>query len=707
MNERRPRCAVRRGLRLCHDRGVPQVTISIPYYRSPATIRRAVMAVLNQTYDDLICVVTCDGDRKTPPWRHLADITDSRLIRHTLTENHGRYYADAVVLAATRSEWFTVHDADDAARPDWLRSQLDLAQKSNAQAVFCAHTISDPSGSRTVLDTPKRFNGSLQHYAHMAGLWRTDFLRQLGGPRPDFRVGYDTMLTGAAMATGKVAVHPDVLYDRYLQISSLTRSPSSRVGSPLREQSRRWITRMWPAATRAAKISPERAGNILKASIPHAMKEGINARAHNLEISMAKSLIQNSLPAWATCLEDEEMWGSWALNVETARTLAAYLECVQPTSVVESGSGSSTVLFSQYAEAHKANILALEGSPVFQKKTKELLEKWNTGKTTRVIHAPLTREKEGPWYQGDLPEHIDLALVDGPRQADGGRGAAMRHLMPRMSPGATIILDDTDRSEEKRTMSNWKRLYGLDFTSVQGSSGTASLAIIPPVQSLDTGGSHLALTILTGHRPGHLANTLDRIDMCAPGILERAHVTLLHNGSDRETEEVISRYEKVIDHLWSSQNLASIGEATSMLAQQARMSGRRYWLHLEDDWCMIPTTPDWLGQAQRVLESRSAVYQVRLRHMGEFALNKHMVTGRPLSWVAYKGYQMCRDAHYTCNPSLIRCSDIHKIWPARGEREAQRNAHRASLRGVARLTPGVFVHTGDGKSLRGVTGCAT
>lgn len=685
------------------------------------TIRRAVEAVLGQTHTSLTLVVTNDGDPEADEklWPKIADISDPRLVRYSLPRNRGRYHADAVVLAAAHAQnpggLFTVHDADDMARPTWLSAQLEALGENNAQAVFCTHAVTGLQNRTPRQERPKEFTGNFTFHAHMAGLWRILFLHELGGPRPDFRVGYDTMLTGVAMATGKAHLHREVLYDRFLQETSLTKSPGTRIGSALRIQSKNWMEARWARVTRLARTSPRAAGALLTADLPPAIAREVHEQAGTLLAILPEPVTENRTYAmtapretrtdWATILKDTGRWGAWALNLETGQVIARELEARRPKRIVEAGSGTSTVLFSQYADAHGAEVISLESSADFKAKTRALLEEHGTGSRVDIRHAPLSRSADGPWYTTDLPGGIDLAIVDGPRAKDGGRLAALHHLMPKLNPGALVILDDTDREKEQQDLREWTRRYGLEFSFIPGSKGTASWATVPDVDARNTGGAKVVVTLLTGRRPAHLDLTLSRLQDAAPGFLSRAHVLALHNGGDAETKEVLAKYRNVIDQSLTSSTLFGIGEATSTLARWAEMSDRKYWLHLEDDWAMIPTTPDWLAQAQRILHTRRDVYQVRLRHTHERTLAKHMVTGRPMHWYDHGSFHLARDVHYTLNPALMRVSDIGKVWPAAGERDAQKRAHAGRLRQVARLTPGVFAHTGDDASLRELTGC--
>jgi hypothetical protein len=111
------------------------------------------------------------------------------------------------------------------------------------------------------------------------------------------------------------------------------------------------------------------------------------------------------------------------------------------------------------------------------------------------------------------------------------------------------------------------------------------------------------------------------------------------------------------------------------------------------------TDPDWIHRARWILNQYPNVGQVRLRHITEKVLPYHMVTKRPIIWKRENGFQLSPAAHYTFNPSLIRSSEVRKIFPCRDECEAQQKFLRTGL-ASAQLLPGAFHHNGANQSLR-------
>lgn len=207
----------------------------------------------------------------------------------------------------------------------------------------------------------------------------------------------------------------------------------------------------------------------------------------------------------------------------------------------------------------------------------------------------------------------------------------------------------------------------------------------------------LVVTILTGGRPGLLAETLYALTFVTPGVLDKSEVHAVVNGGDQASLDVLKEYP--VDAVWPGPWL-DVGPATSHCAALALRTGRRFWLHLEDDWTAHPD-PGWLDRAAGILDGHPDVGQVRLRLAAERVLSRHMHTRRPIRWVTSDGFKYSPDAHLTFNPCLMRTADVAGTWPSDSERDAQAKRWRSGPRGVAQLVPGVFAHAGEGRTAHG------
>lgn len=210
--------------------------------------------------------------------------------------------------------------------------------------------------------------------------------------------------------------------------------------------------------------------------------------------------------------------------------------------------------------------------------------------------------------------------------------------------------------------------------------------------------SDVTVAILTGHRPGLLQRTLESLPTW---LWDDARFVVFHNGVDIETRKELEDWD--FDVLIKGRNGSPlpIGPAASILLRHAAVVDTLYTLYLEDDWVFEPGSSngtDWLINGLRVLADDPKVGIVRLRQVVEPVQPHNMVTGEVIHWrTPGNGYRLSRNAHYTCNPTLMRTVDLP--WPAAGENDAQRKFEASNL-WTAQLVPGVFRHIGGQNSLR-------
>lgn len=718
----------------------PLVTVSMPYFNTPKTIRRAVDAVLAQTMPELRLVVINDGD----PSSHLelADIADPRLVIFDLPENHGRYFADAVVLEMCESPWFAIHDADDEASPTWLADLLDATRVSikpggairqgveRADYVSTAQRVQTRDGGFTTEKVRANVTRpTLTHYAHMAGLWRTAWLRdELGGFHPAYRVGYDTLLSQLARMHGTGADLAEPLYTRYFRAGSLTTDRATGMRSAYRRDQRaKLVDLLRRIKTQHASSKP---ADIVRAEAAGLWNE-VYARAADLTRKISEQLgtpeirhvtrdtpigklegatfsgepvvdeLLRPSPTRAHALDlvvDEELWARpWSLGRGAAAELDRHLAELRLATVVEFGSGGSTLVLARHAARTGARLVVLEHSPEYARRTANALRIEGLHERVDLRLAPLVVGHElGPRYDTELPESIDFALVDGPPEGEGGRGQIIAQLVEQLAPYGEIWLDDAERVGEKRAIEVWRGAGGVSLTH---SWGGRSVAVMrrnhPPFIEYHIGAEEVVVTILAGGRPSLLAQVL------SSGVTKLgAKVVGALNSHDETSAGIFAAHR--IDSLSVNedrQHTAIIGAGVAHCAQLAIDSGAPYWLHLEDDWVIDTCDDRWLERAIRALEVRAELRQIRLRHVGERVLGYNMLTKRKLSWRADHELGIATaDAHWTFNPSLVRTREVAPTFAtnlvtANAERRAQ-ELNRGEL--VAQLYPGAFRHIGEG-----------
>ena len=111
------------------------------------------------------------------------------------------------------------------------------------------------------------------------------------------------------------------------------------------------------------------------------------------------------------------------------------------------------------------HVYALEADPEFAEETRGYLRAHGADEYGAVVDAPLTDVTlpDGstvPWYDlARLPDigEIDILFVDGPigTVADQARYPAFPLLADRLADGALIVVDDTNRRDEKQIVRRW------------------------------------------------------------------------------------------------------------------------------------------------------------------------------------------------------------------------------------------------------------
>lgn len=211
----------------------PVLTVSMPTWRTPQ-LRDAVDSVLNQTFRDLTLVVVADGDESA--WQLLDDITDPRLIRFSLPQNRGRYWADAVTLRACETEYWTPHDADDWSHPERYEKQVgpDVSFTTCRYFWLDGTDTHDPVRIRFVPPQKHRLK-TIARYP--AGVYKTQ-LAQRVGILPTCRGSFDTAFVNLVWKTTVPVVVDEELYHVRKRHHSLTTDPHSQHGSDWRRQER-------------------------------------------------------------------------------------------------------------------------------------------------------------------------------------------------------------------------------------------------------------------------------------------------------------------------------------------------------------------------------------------------------------------------------------------------------------------------------------
>ncbi len=174
------------------------------------------------------------------------------------------------------------------------------------------------------------------------------------------------------------------------------------------------------------------------------------------------------------------MMGEWAASPDFLQIVSEIILDSKPRTVVECGSGVSTVVVGYVLEKNKrGRIFSLENKNNFYEKNNHLIARHNLRKHVSIVHAPLVECKVNDnsykWYDtaqiADL-ESIDVLIVDGPA---GNRYPALPLLFNQLSDNSFVIIDDCNREKDGENVLRWLSEFPLEAEWINTEKGTCIL----------------------------------------------------------------------------------------------------------------------------------------------------------------------------------------------------------------------------------------
>jgi hypothetical protein len=158
--------------------------------------------------------------------------------------------------------------------------------------------------------------------------------------------------------------------------------------------------------------------------------------------------------------------------------------------VLECGTGATTLLAGVLAERHGFRVLSLEQDPSWSAHVRRTLRREGIDRVT-IVEAPLRREGDYAWYDVDpgvVPPDVSLVICDGPFVASSfgppihasWRYGVVPHVLARRD--AEMLLDDLDDPRAHAVLDRWSREFGAICSPVHsddGEFGIVRLARVP------------------------------------------------------------------------------------------------------------------------------------------------------------------------------------------------------------------------------------
>lgn len=159
----------------------------------------------------------------------------------------------------------------------------------------------------------------------------------------------------------------------------------------------------------------------------------------------------------------------WAMDPISMLSLLQQVMNARPRLILECGSGTSTVwLAAALREIGSGRLVSLDHLEDYAQHTRAALADQGLEDFADVRCAPLVQvelaDESVQWYDpvtvSDV-SGVDLLVVDGPPKGAGpqARYPALPLVASKLSDGALIVLDDTDRPEEAEILERWRQSF--------------------------------------------------------------------------------------------------------------------------------------------------------------------------------------------------------------------------------------------------------
>jgi predicted O-methyltransferase YrrM len=176
----------------------------------------------------------------------------------------------------------------------------------------------------------------------------------------------------------------------------------------------------------------------------------------------------------------------WAASPDFLLVIADHVRQSKPRVIVQCSSGTSTIVLARAAQLNGVgHVYSLEHDAGFSEVTRSELERYGLAEWATVLYSPLREHllsgETWPWYSEEkLPEAgIDMLVVDGPplTTRPQARYPAGPILLPRLTSGGALFLDDADRQDERNAADRWEREFPeLELTRIRTEKGCIRLS---------------------------------------------------------------------------------------------------------------------------------------------------------------------------------------------------------------------------------------
>jgi hypothetical protein len=196
------------------------------------------------------------------------------------------------------------------------------------------------------------------------------------------------------------------------------------------------------------------------------MRTALRQRLLDISVRAIHNTPVHRLPSVPALMLFSFAWGNMGYGgtVRLLRHICRTMKRCEQNVILECGSGASTVLMGILAKRYNSTIIALENHEGWAQYMQAVIRDYKLD-AVQVFHAPLCDYDSFSWYS--VPDEVrvqcfSLVVCDGPPAATpGGRYGLLPVLGSCLTENCTVLLDDTNRAGERRTISQWKGMRAL------------------------------------------------------------------------------------------------------------------------------------------------------------------------------------------------------------------------------------------------------
>jgi predicted O-methyltransferase YrrM len=188
-------------------------------------------------------------------------------------------------------------------------------------------------------------------------------------------------------------------------------------------------------------------------------------------------------------LESYLPWTEAALRPSAVRVCLNEITIHERKSVIEFGSGISTLMIANHLSHNGGTIVSVENNLEWKRKVQGYLQELNIDQSVcKVVHCPLIANDgygDKQWYDAkQLQKNIeqrkfDIVIVDGPKacteSTSRARYPALPFITDQLKEDFCIFIDDVKRQGERRVAQKWAEKFNLTLKANIGNSGLGLL----------------------------------------------------------------------------------------------------------------------------------------------------------------------------------------------------------------------------------------